>query len=261
MTSNVMSNQNKAVSSNLHRSVVGKVKQLGYSVLFAASFVGTSVASVPNAIVHTFDSNVQVGTTGQNQELKQVLKQLDGYAAQFDQTVIDADGNQIHSAKGKLTFKQPGKFIWEVTEPEEEILVSDGKSVWWYNPFVEQVSIYEANHAVTTTPFALLVNDDPAVWENFVIQDVNDGFVITPIHLNDAQVIRLEVKLKSRTDKTLDKLLITSRSRQVSEYQLFDQKKLNPSDAQFDFEIPAGVDVDDQRAPQLNSNENGNVQF
>ena len=220
-----------------------------------------ALSELPAQPVHTFDESAVTGNVGQSDEIKEVLKQLDGFAAQFIQTVVDADDNQIHSAKGSLTFKQPGKFIWQVNEPDEELLISDGQSVWWFNPFVEQVSIYEANHAVTTTPFALLVNDDPAVWDNFAIQTNNNGFVITPLNLNDAQVIRLEIILKGDGTKSIDKLLITSRSRQVSEYQLFDHKKVSPKDTDFVFTIPAGVDIDDQRPTSVQTNANGNVQY
>lgn len=211
-------------------------------------------------VVHTFGQMQSLGTSGVNEELKQVLEQLNGFESDFDQTVIDTDGNIIHSAKGKLVFKQPGKFIWQVTEPEEEILISDGESVWWYNPFVEQVSIYEANHAVTTTPFALLVNNDPSVWENFSIQTLDDGFVITPNDLSDAQVIRLEIKV-SDSKVGIEKMMITSRSRQVSEYVLSNQRKSMPMDDVFSFSIPDGIDVDDQRTAAINTSSNGNVQY
>ena len=199
-----------------------------------------------NQAVHTFGDGKLLGQTGENKQLKSLLQELDGYQSGFEQIVRDTEGNVIHKAKGSMLFSQPGKFVWEVTEPEEELLISNGKYVWWYNPFVEQVSIYDANSAVTTTPFALLVNDDPNVWKNFRIQTLEQGFVITPVDLDDAQVIQLELKTDQSRSK-IETILITSRSRQVSEYILFDQTKVSPTKQRFEFEIPIGVDIDDQR--------------
>lgn len=31
-------------------------------------------------------------------------------------------------------------FNWHMTQPDESILVSDGKTLWFYNPFVEQAT-------------------------------------------------------------------------------------------------------------------------
>lgn len=178
-------------------------------------------------------------------ELQNKLNVFDGYQANFKQVVTDIEANIIHQADGKLVFKQPGKFIWEVTAPEEELLISNGQYVWWYNPFVEQVSIFDVQQAVTQTPFALLVSKDPSIWKQFSISKENNIYVITPVDLSQAQVIKLTLTI---IDNDLEKIVITSRSQQVSEYTLSDQSKFKPQEDMFEFEMPAGIDVDDQRS-------------
>lgn len=178
-------------------------------------------------------------------ELQNKLNVFDGYQANFKQVVTDIEANIIHQADGKLVFKQPGKFIWEVTAPEEELLISNGRYVWWYNPFVEQVSIFDVQQAVTQTPFALLVSKDPSIWKQFSISKENNIYVITPVDLSQAQVIKLTLTI---IDNDLEKIVITSRSQQVSEYTLSDQSKFKPQEDMFEFEMPAGIDVDDQRS-------------
>ncbi len=178
-------------------------------------------------------------------ELQNKLNVFDGYQANFKQVVTDIEANIIHQADGKLVFKQPGRFIWEVTAPEEELLISNGQYVWWYNPFVEQVSIFDVQQAVTQTPFALLVSKDPSIWKQFSISKENNIYVITPVDLSQAQVIKLTLTI---IDNDLEKIVITSRSQQVSEYTLSDQSKFKPQEDMFEFEMPAGIDVDDQRS-------------
>lgn len=189
-------------------------------------------------------------------ELQNKLNVFDGYQANFKQVVTDIDANIIHQADGKLVFKQPGKFIWEVTAPEEELLISNGQYVWWYNPFVEQVSIFDVQQAVTQTPFALLVSKDPSIWKQFSISKENNIYVITPVDLSQAQVIKLTLTI---IDNDLEKIVITSRSQQVSEYTLSGQSKFSPQADLFEFEMPAGIDVDDQRSqPEIID---GNVSY
>ncbi len=192
-------------------------------------------------------SNNAMATETDSSALQMKLKDYDGYQANFAQKVNDSQGNEIHQAKGKLVFKQPGKFLWQLEEPEEELLLSNGKTVWWFNPFVEQVSIYDVGRAVTQTPFALLVSQDEEIWQQFDITKSAQGFIIKPKDDSQAQVIKLEVHFGTRH---LNKILITSRSRQVSEYTLSEQANFSPDDKMFEFKIPAGIDIDDQRASQ-----------
>lgn len=37
-------------------------------------------------------------------------------------------------------MKRPNLFNWHMTSPDESVLVSDGQTLWFYNPFVEQVT-------------------------------------------------------------------------------------------------------------------------
>ncbi len=178
-------------------------------------------------------------------ELQETLKNFDGYQANFVQTVKDSEGVTIHESLGSLLFKQPGMFEWKVTEPESELLISNGETVWWFNPFVEQVTIYDAGQAMDKTPFALLVSSDENIWQQFDIQKSPTGFVIKPKDLEAAQVIKLEIKLNN---SQLTEIAVTTRSRQVSTYKLSDQKLVQVEPTRFEFSIPIGVDIDDQRA-------------
>ena len=177
-------------------------------------------------------------------ELRKLLADYDGFSAKFSQTVKDADQNVLHKASGKLVFKQPGKFRWQVTNPEEELLLSNGDSLWWYNPFLEQVSIFDAAEAVATTPFALLVSNKDETWNRFVIEKVESGFVITPKDADASQVVKLAVHF----DKfLLTQIVITDRTQQMSAYQLTKHKFDKDFKHDFDFVIPNDIDIDDQR--------------
>ncbi len=177
-------------------------------------------------------------------ELRKLLEDYDGFSAQFSQKVTDSENNLLHQAKGELVFKQPGKFRWQLSEPEQELLLSNGETLWWYNPFLEQVSIYDAKQAVATTPFALLVSNKDETWNKFFIERVESGFVIKPKNADNSQVQQLTVLFD---DYTLNQIVITDRTQQVSAYSLSAQEFDKNKERLFNFTIPADVDVDDQR--------------
>ena len=216
------------------------IRLIGAATMIVAMSFGNAVYANTNDTTQAVNK-----VSAASLELQNKLNVFDGYQANFKQVVTDIEANIIHQADGKLVFKQPGKFIWEVTAPEEELLISNGRYVWWYNPFVEQVSIFDVQQAVTQTPFALLVSKDPSIWKQFSISKENNIYVITPVDLSQAQVIKLTLTI---IDNDLEKIVITSRSQQVSEYTLSDQSKFKPQEDMFEFEMPAGIDVDDQRS-------------
>ncbi|MDU0111917.1 outer membrane lipoprotein chaperone LolA [Psychrosphaera aquimarina] len=177
-------------------------------------------------------------------ELRKLLVDYDGFTAEFKQQVKDTDNNVLHSASGQLVFKQPGQFIWEIVAPEQELLMSNGDTLWWFNPFLEQVSIFDAKDAVATTPFALLVSQQDEVWNKFTITKLESGFLVKPKNENNSQVSQLAIYFD---DFLLKEIVITDRTQQTSSYELKKQafkKKLNVN---FNFDIPADIEIDDQR--------------
>src|SRR5678815_5724705 len=61
-----------------------------------------------------------------------------GFRADFTQEVESATLGQKVEARGKVFFKKPGRMRWEFVEPEQ-LLVSDGKFFWLYQPQDKQV--------------------------------------------------------------------------------------------------------------------------
>jgi len=217
------------------------------------------VSTLAVEALQTESSQQQTVTSNKQAEmqLRQMLRQYNGFSADFKQTVLDSEFKPLHEALGHLQFRQPGQFRWQVAEPEPELLLSNGQTLWWFNPFVEQVSIFDAEDAVATTPFALLVSQDDAVWSQFAIEKRDSGFDIRPKQ-TDSQVILLHLEFKQ---DVLAKIEVTSRSHRLSRYELQAQSFSLPTDASFDFEIPAGTDIDDQRKSASELVTDGKVQF
>lgn len=177
-------------------------------------------------------------------ELRKLLADYDGFSANFAQQVKDTEQNLLMKAEGELVFKQPGKFRWQTFEPHQQLLLSNGESLWWYNPDLEEVSIYDAKQAVATTPFALLVSNRDETWNKFEIEKVESGYVIKPKEADNSQVQKLVVHFDGFT---LSQMTITDRTQQTTSYTLSNQNFDKAKTRHFNFSIPDDVEVDDQR--------------
>lgn len=86
------------------------------------------------------------------EELSSRLALNAGFSADFKQVVTSPDGDVVMEGEGTVEIARPSLFRWETTFPDENLLVSDGQSLWYYSPFIEQVSIYWQEQATSQTP-------------------------------------------------------------------------------------------------------------
>ncbi|WKE67255.1 outer membrane lipoprotein chaperone LolA [Gallaecimonas kandeliae] len=178
--------------------------------------------------------------------LKAKLAGFDSFSAHFTQKVVDGDGNLAMEAQGEMAVERPQKLYWHTQSPDETLMVSDGKTLWLYNPFVEQVTLYSPTQAVGRTPMLLLSSQDPKIWDQFDIKAEGKDFSISPKDEKDAYVTALTVKFDG--DKVAG-LVIHDASGQQNTVTFTGFKAPRTTDAavQFHFTPPAGVAVDDQR--------------
>jgi outer membrane lipoprotein carrier protein len=121
---------------------------------------------------------------------------LDGYLdhlktlrTEFSQVVTDSKGRQVQDARGKLVIVRPGRFRWELTpsvgtSSSPQLMVADGKNLWFYDRDLEQVSVKPASSAITATPAGLL-SGEGNIRELFTVsaagrKDGLDWVLVTP---------------------------------------------------------------------------------
>ncbi|MDX1300495.1 MAG: outer membrane lipoprotein chaperone LolA [Pseudomonas sp.] len=178
------------------------------------------------------------------QRLTELLNQAQTITARFSQLTLDGSGTQLQEAAGQLVLKRPGLFRWHTDAPMEQLLVSNGEKVWLYDPDLQQVTIQTLDQRLTHTPALLLSGDVSKIRENFDIS-----------HKEGGNVVDFILKPKSK-DTLFDSLRLSFRNSVLNDMQLIDSigqrtnilflsVKMNEpqDDAQFTFEIPAGVDV------------------
>lgn len=97
---------------------------------------------------------------GARDDLNAFTKGLKGLDGQFTQKVFDARGKQKESASGRVAVSAPKLFRWEYVKPYPQLIVADGKSVWVYDPDLQQASKRPQGVEEANSPLAILL--DPA---------------------------------------------------------------------------------------------------
>lgn len=104
----------------------------------AALLPGVSLAADAQAQLRAFVDTVQTAT------------------GNFTQSTVGAQGRTQPAQSGTFAFQRPGKFRWAVKQPYEQLIVSDGKQVYQYDPDLAQVTERKVDQAIGTSPAAIL---------------------------------------------------------------------------------------------------------
>jgi outer membrane lipoprotein carrier protein len=175
--------------------------------------------------------------------LAAALEGLSSLRAEFRQTVTDADGRQTESAAGEMSLARPGKFRWDYRTPEQ-LIVSDGTTVWLYDVELEQVTVRPADEALVGTP-AQLLSGEADLGDSFTITDggTEDGLAWSRLEPKSAEGDFRELRV-GIADGELRRMVLVDRLGQTTRLD-FDRIERNPRlDAGvFSFSPPPGVDV------------------
>jgi outer membrane lipoprotein carrier protein len=177
-------------------------------------------------------------------ELRQKLSLIEGFKAEFTQTVTSSEAEVIHQGLGFLSIAKPGKLRWVEIEPEQDEIISDGQTIWYYSPFVEQVSIYNTTDAIADTPFILLADQSESLWEHYRVSIKDHWYWVSSLEQSNQPLFAL-----SFTDEgSIAVFAIVDTQGQRSEFVLSNfQRQAEFDAATFVFTVPDGIAIDDQR--------------
>lgn len=171
-----------------------------------------------------------------------------GFSAGFFQESMLKAMQISDTAEGRLIVKRPGKMRWEYHLPDEQIIITNGSTMWIYRPADRQVMVGRAPDYFGQGKGAGFLSD---------IRQIRDSFTIT---LEDAQSegyyrLRLQplkpnpeladvILSVSRTTYQVDQVITHNAYGDETRIVLQDYKfDIQPDDSLFNFNIPEGVDV------------------
>jgi outer membrane lipoprotein carrier protein len=141
-------------------------------------------------------------------QLKTFVTGVKSAMGSFTQITVGPQGDTRPGQSGVFAFQRPGKFKWAVQRPYEQLIVSDGKTIFQYDPDLAQVSVQEVDQVIGTSPAAILFGSgnldesfdvttlpgkDSMDWLRAKPRNADAGFNYVDIGLKDNVPLRLEL--------------------------------------------------------------------
>ena len=166
------------------------------------------------------------------------------FQGNFEQALLDADGQVIDKTTGTLEIQRPGQFRWSYIEPYEQWLVADGLNVWSYDVDLAQVTVKPQASALANTPALLLGGSSDALeqftYEESYVEADTTWVRLTPKN-TESGFERVELGFK---DGTLHRMVFFDNLEQTTLVDLSEVSVNLPIDAdRFNFVVPEDVDV------------------
>jgi outer membrane lipoprotein carrier protein len=201
---------------------------------------------------------VAVGQTGEPPDMDPLVDEIlsgvekryasSAFSARFDIESTLKAMQVTDTAAGRLLVKYPGKMRWEYEEPDPILFVTDGATLWMYQPQERQVTVGRAAEVLGGSQGASFLSDVRLLRRQFKIElDPNGSDELARLKLTpreetfDIAFITLTV---ARATHDVIEVLTTNQyddtTRIVFRDIAFEQSF---PDALFHFDIPEGVDV------------------
>ncbi|MGB8684219.1 MAG: outer membrane lipoprotein carrier protein LolA [Candidatus Binatus sp.] len=187
-----------------------------------------------------------------SKDLKQVLDRLqrhyrdtNSFSAKFSEEVTTV-GAPARKRQGTVSFRKPGRMRWEFEDPEKQTIVSDGETLYSYDPDLNQVvetPLKQALKSSSATSFLLGIGN--------INRDFKAAFAnpATPSGLIDLILdaktggYKIEVGLDPQT-YNLVTLTLTDQLGDVTRIDFSDiHDNVELPDSIFAYKAPAGADI------------------
>jgi outer membrane lipoprotein carrier protein len=178
-------------------------------------------------------------------DVEKYMSGLASWSADFQQTIDDGHGNVLRSAAGRLYLQRPGKFRWDYAQPSEQLILANGKEIWFYDKDLSQANVRDMDTSLASTPASLL-SGTASVSAQFTVTALppSDGlqwFQLVPKHADtDFQLVRIGFDKGGE----LRSMFLADKLNQITQLT-FSNSKRNATLAPdlFTFVPPPGVDV------------------
>lgn len=184
---------------------------------------------------------------GGQDQLRAFLGDTRSARGEFTQKVLRPDGSVAESSSGDFAFSRPGRFRWDVRRPFEQLLVADGKRLYFYDKDLNQVTVRRLADSLASTPAAILFGDGD-LERNFALRELSprDGleWVEALPRDKEAGFERIALGFREGLPATMEVGDAFGRTT-VFEFRAIARNAAVPADL-FRFVPPKGVDVVEQ---------------
>lgn len=177
-------------------------------------------------------------------DLRKLLDATKSLQGDFVQSLYDENHELQEESKGKFMMMRPRKFYWDTIEPMPQLLVSNDKEIWLYDPDLQTASV---------RPFSDDLQQAPALILSENVDELRKQFSVTSKKEKTTQTFTLTPKV---SDGLFQKLLLVFEKEVLKEFSMesndgqstrsvLSNVKVNQSlpEEKFYFQVPSGVEV------------------
>lgn len=187
------------------------------------------------------------------QQLELLLTDIQTMSAAVTQLIVESDGGILEESAIQMHLQKPNGFYWETLEPFPELIVTDGDSLWNYQPDLEQVVIEDWDSSRSELAAQLLSGRTESLAQDYSISLVADPsqqhleFELTP---KQTDSVYRQISINFLANE-LDLIYVNSSNGQQTVWR-FDEIRKNPtlSSSIFRFQPPPDVEVIENRYVQ-----------
>ncbi|TCM69788.1 outer membrane lipoprotein carrier protein [Acinetobacter calcoaceticus] len=229
--------------SKLRKKIL--VSVLGAALLSPVMSVAVFAAAAPE----------QVATSN----LVKQLSNIKSLTADFEQTTKLTNPNKVVQKKGlnaqhmNQTFKgtmkveRPGKFFWETKSPSKQTIVTTGKTVWIYDPDLQQAVRQTMDAQVANTPALLLSGNTNQIMQAYRVTQPDQAKAYYTLYPKNKESAFQNMTISFGTNKAPNMMVLQDALGQTTTVR-FSNVQVNPSipASVFNFTPPKGTDIIDQ---------------
>ncbi len=198
------------------------------------------------------------GFSGQNESIDVVVdkiqkkyEEIEDFHADFTQEATVKALNTVQKSDGEVWFKKPGKMRWNYYEPYKDQIVSDGRTLWFYNEEEKQVIESPLNQVSETESTSTLLSGLGKIKDLYKTSFTESG----EFEADGSYLIDLRPKEEGE-DYNKVTLAINKNTMMVNTLYLYDpfgnltkvllknvEVDKGVSDSLFDFKAPSGVEI------------------
>ncbi|MDP1930671.1 MAG: outer membrane lipoprotein chaperone LolA [Gammaproteobacteria bacterium] len=182
------------------------------------------------------------------EKLTQLLGNIDTFQADVRQLIIESTGGLLEESEIRFMLKRPDGFYWETIAPFPELIVTDGTTLWNYQPDLLQVTLEPWDVSESELAAQLLngrideIKADYTITGGAVRDNQDFEFILIP--LDDASLYeRVTIYF---TGESLTSIHVDSGNGQRTFWEFFNNELNTPlADDVFVFIPPEDIDVID----------------
>lgn len=225
--------------------------------LCAMTLAATTLAPVisTNVFAAPVAASEQQATTN----LVKQLSAVQGLSANFEQTTKATTATKAPQKKGltgqhmNQTFKgtmkvaRPGKFFWETSSPSKQTIITSGKTVWIYDPDLQQAVRQSLDDQVANTPALLLSGNTNQIMNAYRITQPDRAKTYYTLYPKNRDGAFQSLTISFGVNKAPSLMILEDSLGQTTQVR-FSNVKLNPTipASTFNFTPPKGTDIIDQ---------------